>query len=193
MNAATSSAGNFTSERLAIPDVVLVRSRKFRDARGYFVETYVEPAFRALGVACRFVQDNHSMSASRGTIRGLHFQTPPHAQAKLVRVLRGSIFDVAVDLRRNSPTYGRWCAATLSADGGEALFIPAGFAHGFCTLEPDAEVAYKVDNVYAPECDGGLKWDDPALAIAWPLPHADILVSEKDGRLPSFMNFASPF
>jgi dTDP-4-dehydrorhamnose 3,5-epimerase len=129
----------------------------------------------------------------KGTIRGLHFQIPPEPQAKLIRVLRGSIFDVAVDLRQGSPTYGYWCAANLTADGGEQLFVPRGFAHGFCTLEANTEVAYKVDGFYAPGCDAGLRWDDPDLAIAWPIAKDDIMVSDKDAKLPYFRGFDSPF
>lgn len=184
---------NFRSRVMTIPGVILIEPRTFADARGFFMETYSAPAFRDLGIDCVFVQDNHSLSTRRGTIRGLHFQAPPHAQAKLVRVLRGSIFDVTVDLRSASPTYGKWCAATLTASGGEQLFVPRGFAHGFCTLRPDVEVAYKVDDVYVPDCDCGLVWNDPALAIVWPLPAQEIVVSEKDAALAGFAGFSSPF
>lgn len=183
----------FSATRLEIPDVIVIKPRKFNDARGFFMETYVEPVFMKLGVSSRFVQDNHSLSHPRGTIRGLHFQKPPHAQAKLVRAVRGSVFDVAVDLRRASPTFGRWCGATLTAGGGEQIYLPRGFAHGFCTLERDCEVVYKVDDFYAPECDAGLMWNDTDLAISWPIPHREIVVSEKDGRLPAFSGFVSPF
>lgn len=185
--------GNFKHKLFELPGLVLLTPRKFVDSRGFFMETYSAPAFRELGIDCVFVQDNQSLSTRRGTIRGLHFQTPPHAQAKLVRVLRGSIFDVAVDLRVQSPTYGRWCAATLTASGGEQLFLPRGFAHGFCTLEPDVEVAYKVDDVYAPECDAGLVWNDPTLAIAWPFSGDEIALSEKDAALRRLAGFSSPF
>ena len=183
----------FTREPLGIAGVLLIRPRKFNDSRGFFMETWVEPAFEKLGVTARFVQDNHSLSRARGTVRGLHFQAPPRAQAKLVRVVRGSIFDVAVDIRRGSPTFGRWCGATLSAENAEQLFMPAGFAHGFCTLEPDTEVVYKVDAVYAPDLDMGLLWSDPRLAIDWPVPRGDILVSDKDAKQPDFATFESPF
>jgi dTDP-4-dehydrorhamnose 3,5-epimerase len=128
-----------------------------------------------------------------GTLRGIHFQTPPHAQAKLVRCLKGRIWDVAVDLRAGSPSYGRWVAAELSAAGGEQLYIPAGFGHGFLTLEPETEVAYKVDAFYAPECDGGIAWDDPDLAIPWPLCGAAPELSDKDARLSPLKDFVSPF
>lgn len=178
---------------MEIPGVVVIEPQKFADARGFFMETYSAPAFRELGIDGVFVQDNQSLSRRRGTIRGLHFQIAPHAQAKLVRALRGAIFDVAVDLRRGSPTYGKWCATTLTASRGEQLFIPRGFAHGFCTLEPEVEVAYKVDDVYAPDCDRGLVWNDPTLAIDWPFPPDEIVVSEKDAALPGFAGFSSPF
>jgi dTDP-4-dehydrorhamnose 3,5-epimerase len=184
---------NFAAERLSIPDVVLIMARRFADSRGWFMESWKAPAFAELGVAAEFVQDNHSMSARRGTVRGLHFQSPPRAQAKLVRVLRGAIYDVAVDLRRGSPTYGQQCGATLTAAGGEQLFVPRGFAHGFCTLEDETEVAYKVDDVYAPECDGGLLWSDADIGVNWPCPAAEILVSDKDAKLPNFAGFHSPF
>jgi dTDP-4-dehydrorhamnose 3,5-epimerase len=180
-------------EPLELHGVVLCRPKKFADPRGYFMETYNQRAYAEAGIACDFVQDNQSHSARRGTVRGLHFQTPPEPQSKLVRVLRGSIFDVAVDLRRGSPTYGRFCSATLTAAKGEQLFIPVGFAHGFLTLEPDTEVAYKTDGFYAPSCDAGLFWNDPDLGIAWPVDQADVTVSEKDAKLPGFRTFASPF
>ncbi|MCI0466492.1 MAG: dTDP-4-dehydrorhamnose 3,5-epimerase [Beijerinckiaceae bacterium] len=167
--------------------------KKFGDARGFFFESYNARNYAEAGVDCAFVQDNQSYSQAAGTVRGLHFQTPPAAQAKLVRVLRGAILDVAVDIRRGSPTYGRWCSMTLTASGGEQIFLPAGFAHGFCTLEQDTEVAYKVDDYYSPSCDAGLRWDDPELAIAWPVAAADAVVSAKDAALPFFCGFISPF
>jgi dTDP-4-dehydrorhamnose 3,5-epimerase len=129
---------------LAFPDVLVFRPKRFEDSRGFFSETYNRSAFAKAGADLEFVQDNHSLSKSRGTIRGLHFQMPPFGQAKLVRVVRGAIFDVAVDIRKSSPNFGKWVSATLSADGGEQILIPAGYAHGFCTLEPDTEVLYKV-------------------------------------------------
>jgi dTDP-4-dehydrorhamnose 3,5-epimerase len=163
------------------------------DDRGYFVETYNQKACAKAGITCDFVQDNQSLSTRRGTIRGLHFQAPPFAQAKLVSVVRGAIFDVAVDLRRGSSTYGKWCGVELSAEDGRQLFVPVGFGHAFCTLEPDTVVSYKVDSHYSKESEGGLRWDDPDLAIAWPVAAAEVSVSEKDGRLPFLRDFVSPF
>jgi dTDP-4-dehydrorhamnose 3,5-epimerase len=176
-----------------IPGVLLLKPRYFNDARGYFVETYNLRAARAAGLTADFVQDNQAFSHKRGTVRALHFQVPPRAQAKLVRVLRGSIYDVAVDLRVGSPTYGRWTAATLTAEHGEQVFVPRGFAHGYCTLEADTEVAYKVDDYYAPDCEGGLIWNDPTLAIDWPVAASEAMLSDKDLKLPQFADFVSPF
>jgi len=177
----------------SISGPVLLRPRRFPDARGYFVETYSEKTFAKAGIAAIFVQDNQSYSISRGTIRGLHFQLPPAPQAKLVYVLRGSVYDVAIDLRAGSPTYGRWISETLTAAGGEQLFVPRGFAHGLCTLERDTEVAYKVDAPYAPECDSGLVWNDPTLAIPWPVAPGAAVLSDKDRKLGFFRDFVSPF
>jgi dTDP-4-dehydrorhamnose 3,5-epimerase len=177
----------------SIPGVLLLKPRYFHDARGYFVETYSARSAHDGGLAAQFVQDNQALSLKRGTVRALHFQVPPKAQAKLVRVLRGSVYDVAVDLRTGSPHYGRWVAATLTAQGGEQIFVPHGFAHGYCTLEADTEVAYKVDDYYAPECERGLSWDDPKLGIAWPVSAADAVLSDKDRELPRFADFTSPF
>jgi dTDP-4-dehydrorhamnose 3,5-epimerase len=184
---------NFSIQQTDIPDVVLITPRRFGDARGWFAETYSTRAFVEPLGNVTFVQDNQAFSAQRGTLRGLHFQRPPEPQAKLVRVLRGSIFDVAVDLRVGSPTYGRWIGATLTADGGEQLFVPRGFAHGYCTLEPNTEVAYKVDGFYAPACDAGLAWNDPTLGVAWPIAADEAVLSDKDKILPAFKDFVSPF
>jgi len=178
---------------LGLPGLRLLKPRRFADSRGYFVETHNERTFAAAGIVAKFVQDNQSYSASRGTIRALHFQVPPAAQAKLVRVLRGSVYDVAVDLRAGSPAYGQWAAVTLTADEGEQLFVPRGFAHGFCTLEPDTVVAYKVDDFYAPASDGGLIWNDPTLAIDWPVGPDEAVLSDKDMKLGLFAEFKSPF
>jgi dTDP-4-dehydrorhamnose 3,5-epimerase len=177
---------------LTLPGLILLKPRRFADSRGYFFESYNEKTFHAAGIAAKFVQDNQSFSASKGTIRGLHFQLPPAPQAKLVRVLQGSVYDVAVDLRVGSPTYGRCDGATLTAEGGEQIFVPRGLAHGFCTLEPDTVVAYKVDEFYAPASDSGLIWNDPALAIDWPVA-ADAVLSDKDHKLGRFADFKSPF
>ncbi|MEP0708334.1 dTDP-4-dehydrorhamnose 3,5-epimerase [Parvibaculum sp.] len=180
-------------EETAIPDVKILRPKRFGDARGYFSETFNKQALAEAGIEFDAIQDNESLSASPGTIRGLHFQKPDAAQAKLVRVLSGSIFDVAIDLRRGSPSYGRHVGVTLSADDWRQLLVPKGFAHGFCTLAPDTRVFYKVDAYYSPELDAGLIWNDPDLAIEWPAPSAEVTLSEKDARLPRFSDFDSPF
>jgi dTDP-4-dehydrorhamnose 3,5-epimerase len=184
---------NLTAKPLPIRGLVLIVPQKFGDGRGYFVETYNARRFAEIGIDATFVQDNESLSAHKGTVRGLHFQVPPQPQAKLVRVLKGSIMDVVVDIRRGSPSYGRWCSVTLTAARGEQLFIPRGFAHGFCTLEPDTEVAYKVDGYYAPECDTGIFWNDPEIGIAWPVDPVAAILSTKDRGLPPLRDFASPF
>ena len=172
----------------------LIQPRRFGDARGWFTEVYSEAAFAARGITSRFVQDNHSLSAPAFTLRGLHFQTPPFGQDKLVRCIRGRIFDVAVDVRKDSPTFGRWVGAELSAENGHQLLVPIGFAHGFLTLEPDCEVSYKCSNVYAPDHDGGMRWDDPAIAIEWPIPAGTApVLSPKDTALPFLDGFDSPF
>jgi dTDP-4-dehydrorhamnose 3,5-epimerase len=180
-------------KNLGLPGLLALKPRRFADARGYFVEIYNERTLAGAGIATRFVQDNESYSARKGTIRGLHCQLPPAAQAKLVRAVRGSVYDVAVDLRVGSPTYGHWAGATLTAEGGEQLFVPRGFAHGFCTLEADAIVAYKVDDFYSPANDSGLIWNDPALAINWPIGPERAVLSDKDLKLGRFADFQSPF
>lgn len=180
-------------EETAIPDVKILRPKRFGDARGYFSETFNKQALAEAGIDFDAVQDNESLSAAPGTIRGLHFQKPDAAQAKLVRVLSGSIFDVAVDLRRGSPTYGRHVGVTLTADDWQQLLVPKGFAHGFCTLAPDTRVFYKVDAYYSQTLDAGLLWNDPDLAIDWPVSPGEVTLSEKDGRLPLFAGFESPF
>lgn len=172
---------------------ILFQNRRFADDRGWFSEIYCAPRFRAAGLDVDFIQDNHSFSVHPGTIRGLHFQAPPHAQGKLVRCTRGSIQDYAVDIRRGSPTFGRYVEATLSADNGRQLYVPVGYAHAFITLEPDVEVAYKVTDVYAPTCDGGVIWNDPEIAIAWPLPAGGPVLSGKDAMLPTLAGLDSPF
>ena len=180
-----------------IPDVKLVIPDRRGDARGFFSEVFRKDLLASAGVDAEFVQDNHSFSATMGTVRGLHFQTDPHAQGKLMRVARGAILDVAVDIRRGSPTYGRFVAVTLSAREWNQLWIPAGFAHGFCTIEPDTEVLYKVTSYYDPAHDFGLRWDDPAIGIPWPVDAGQAILSDKDRRhatlavLPAHFNYPS--
>lgn len=171
-------------ENLGIPDVKLVTPRKFGDNRGFFSETWKANALADAGIAVDFVQDNHAFSAAPNTVRGLHFQLPPMAQDKLVRVTRGAILDVAVDIRRSSPTFGQHVTAILSAENWQQLWVPKGFAHGYCTLTPDTEVIYKVTAYYAPQLDRGILWDDPALAIDWPVPAAAAELSDKDKLQP---------
>ena len=176
-----------------IDDVKIIAPKRHGDDRGWFSETFRDDWFRANVADITFVQDNHSKSAEIATLRGLHFQTPPHAQAKLVRCTAGSIWDVAVDIRKGSPDYGKWAAAELTAENGKQLYIPAGFAHGFVTLLPDTEVAYKCSDYYAPECDGGIAWNDAALALPWPLPDHGPTLSGKDSTHPALVDFQNPF
>ncbi|WP_019956802.1 dTDP-4-dehydrorhamnose 3,5-epimerase [Yoonia vestfoldensis] len=175
---------------LAIPALILVQPRRFDDARGYFEETWNKRDLAQSGVSADFVQDNHSLSVHEGTLRGMHYQALPRAQDKLVRCTRGSIYDVAVDVRNGSPSYGRWVGVTLSAENGHQLFIPKGFLHGFVTLEADTEVQYKCSDYYAPECDGTVRWD--GIGIDWPLT-GDPVLSAKDAAAPQFSDFTSPF
>jgi dTDP-4-dehydrorhamnose 3,5-epimerase len=170
--------------KLEIPDVLLIAPKRFHDSRGFFTELYNAKALEAFGIADVFVQDNFSLSSKSGTIRGMHFQVPPYSQTKLVRVARGRVLDVAVDLRPSSSTYRQHVSAELSADNGLQVYIPDGFAHGFCTLEPDTEVVYKVSTHYAPGAEGGILWSDPELGIDWPVGAEDVTVSEKDAKLP---------
>jgi dTDP-4-dehydrorhamnose 3,5-epimerase len=176
-----------------LPGVLILTPRRFGDARGWFSEVWNAGTLAAKGITTAFVQDNHSHSRDAGTVRGLHFQAPPHAQVKLVRCGRGRVFDVAVDIRRGSPTFGKWTGAELSAENGCQLYIPAGFLHGFATLEPDCELLYKCSDVYAPECDGAVRFDDPDLAIDWGIDPAKAVLSDKDRAAPLFRNFATPF
>lgn len=173
--------------------VRLIRTRRLVDDRGAFTETWVEPRWQAAGVDATFVQDNESLSRRVGTIRGIHFQAPPRAQAKLVRCVAGRVIDYAVDLRAGSPTFGAHVAAELSAENGDQLYLPVGFGHAFVTLEPGTIVAYKVSDLYAPEADGGLAWDDPDIGIPWPLPADGPTLSDKDRRLPRLRDWTSPF
>ncbi len=172
----------FEFKRLEIPDVVLIKPRVFEDERGFFMETYKKSDFEKAGIKGDFVQDNHSKS-KYGVLRGLHFQREPYAQAKIVRAVRGVIYDVAVDLRRNSPTFGRYVGVILSEHNKYQLYIPRGFAHGFVVLSDVAEVVYKVDNVYAPDYEAGIVWNDPEIGIDWPVDEP--IVSEKDGKWPT--------
>lgn len=180
-------------QRTDLDGVLLLTPRRFGDARGFFSEVYNQARFAAAGVDVTFVQDNHSRSASAGTVRALHFQRPPFAQAKLVRVLRGAIVDVVVDLRPSSPTYRRHLAVELSAASWQQLFVPAGFLHGFCTLEPDTEVFYKVDAYYSAAHDGGVRWNDPALGIDWPVRPEAAVLSDKDRALPLLKDIGDIF
>lgn len=176
-----------------IPGVLILTPKRWADARGFFVETWNADRFRQAGVAQDFVQDNHSYSAEAGTVRGLHYQSPPRAQAKLVRVMRGAVIDVAVDVRQGSPTYGRHVRALLSAENGAQLFVPAGFLHGFATLAPHTDVAYKVNDYYSQPNDGGVLWNDPDLAIDWGVDPARAVLSDKDAKAQRFAAFKSPF
>jgi dTDP-4-dehydrorhamnose 3,5-epimerase len=178
-----------TFERLSIPEVLLIAPTRHGDARGWLMEAYSQRAMAAAGVHDVFLQDNHAYSPAKATLRGLHLQVAPHLMSKLVRAVRGAIFDVAVDVRAGSPTYGRWAGAELSADNGRMLYIPRGFAHGYLTLTPDAEVLYKLDGLYAPECERGLLWNDPAIGIAWPLPADEIMLNARDRDFPGLADF----
>lgn len=163
---------------------------KHGDRRGYFAEIYNRKKYSELGVDVEFVQDNHSVSNEIGTLRGLHFQSPPHAQAKLVRCGRGAIFDVAVDIRNGSPTYGHWIGYELTAENGHQLYVPIGFAHGFVTLEPESEIVYKCSDYYAAEAEGAVRWD--SCGISWPM-NGDPILSDKDASAPALKEFGSPF
>lgn len=180
-------------ETTAIPEVKILTPKRFGDARGYFCEAYNRQAFAAAGFDYDFCQDNQSLSSEVGTLRGLHCQTPPFAQTKLVRVLSGRIFDVAVDIRSGSRTYGKWVGVELSAENFRQLLIPVGFLHGFVTLEPQTTVLYKVTAPYSASHDFGVIWDDPDIAIAWPEEAARPVLSEKDARQPRLSDFANPF
>lgn len=178
---------------LAIPSVVEVTPIRQGDARGYFSEVFKRSEFLAQGLDIDWVQDNQSLSATPGTIRGLHYQAPPFAQDKLIRVLRGAIFDVALDIRKGSPSYGRWVAQVLSAASGNQLLVPIGFAHGFMTLEPDTEVHYKVSAPYAPQSEGAIAWNDPGISIDWPSSGGEPILSGKDAIAPRLADVESPF
>jgi dTDP-4-dehydrorhamnose 3,5-epimerase len=180
-------------DQTGIPGLVVITPRRFGDARGFFAETYNAAKLAELGITTAFVQDNHSLSAQVGTVRGLHFQAPPHAQAKLVRCGRGMLFDVAVDIRKGSPTYGKWFGIELSFENGKQIMIPAGFAHGFVTRTPDTEIVYKCSDIYAPETEGALRFDDPDIGIDWGLGDTAPILSEKDAAAGGLAGFDSPF
>jgi len=180
-------------EKTALSGVVVITPRRFGDARGWFSETWNAERMAEAGLDLAFVQDNHSFSATKGTLRGLHYQRPPHAQDKLVRCTRGEIFDVAVDIRKGSPSYGKWVGEVLSAENGRQLLIPKGFLHGFVTLTADCEVQYKCTDLYAPDCDGGIRWNDPTIGIDWRLGGAAPVLSAKDEVAPLLADFDSPF
>jgi dTDP-4-dehydrorhamnose 3,5-epimerase len=169
---------------LGLGGVLEIVPKRFGDARGFFSETYNAEAFAARGIDLVFIQDNHSYSAQPGVVRGLHYQLPPRAQDKLLRVVRGRLYDVAVDIRRDSSTFGKWVGLEISAEKGNQILIPKGFAHGFLTLEPDTEVIYKVTDIYSPEHDRSIRFDDAAIGIAWPLPAGDLQLSDKDAKAP---------
>lgn len=176
-------------EKTALDGVLILTPQRFGDARGWFVETFNADRMAAAGIDTVFVQDNHSFSAAKGTLRGLHYQKPPHAQDKLVRCSRGAILDVAVDARVGSPTYGKWVTVEISAENGRQLLVPKGFLHGFVTTAPDTEVQYKCSDLYAPDCDGGVRWD--SLGIDWGV--TDPVLSAKDQVAPLFGDWQSPF
>ena len=176
-----------------IPDVLLLKTRRFGDDRGFLTEAFHRERWRDAGLPCDFCQDNQALSTRRGTLRGLHFQRPPAAQTKVVRATRGAIWDVAVDMRVGSPWYGFWVGHELSAANGLQMLIPAGFAHGYVTLEPDSEASYKMDAPYAPNCEGGLRWDDPAVGIAWPIPADELIILDRDRALPPLAELPPAF
>jgi len=176
-----------------LPGVVVLEPKRHGDHRGFFSETFNVESVVKLGISPNWVQDNHSFSSRKGVIRGLHFQAPPYAQDKIIRVTRGAILDVAVDIRRGSRTYGKWTAVELSEENWRQLLVPAGFAHGFCTLSDAVEVLYKVTARYAPEAEGGLRWDDASLAIPWPVTPDEAIVSDRDRKWGPFEVFTSPF
>lgn len=179
-------------EKTALPGVLIVTPRRFGDARGFFCESWNRARLADHGIDLEFVQDNHSLSAQANTVRGLHFQSPPHAQDKLVRCGRGALLDVAVDIRVGSPTYGAWVGVGLSAENGRQLLVPKGFLHGFVTRQPDTEIIYKCSDYYAADCDGAVRFDDPAIAIDWGLSGPAVL-SDKDTAAPLLADFNSPF
>ncbi|MBM7067048.1 dTDP-4-dehydrorhamnose 3,5-epimerase [Actibacterium sp. 188UL27-1] len=180
-------------EETALPGVLIITPKRFGDDRGFFSETYNAQSFAEADIAMTFVQDNHSLSEHVGTVRGLHFQAPPRAQDKLVRCGRGALFDVAVDIRKGSPTYGQWVGAELTFENAKMLLVPAGFAHGFATRAPGTEIIYKCSDTYAPETEGALHFADPAIGIDWGLDQTTAILSDKDKTAPGLVGFDSPF
>lgn len=176
-----------------LPGVFVLTPRRFGDDRGFFSEVYNKDTLAQHGIGVEFVQDNHSLSRQVGVVRGLHFQAPPRAQDKLVRVGAGRVIDVAVDIRKGSPTYGDWVSVELSAEAGNQIFVPKGFLHGFATLEPDSELLYKCSDTYSPECDGCVRFDDPDIGIDWGIDLSNAILSEKDAKAPLLKDFDSPF
>lgn len=180
-------------EPTRLEGVSIITPRRFGDDRGFFCETWNASVFKQHGINTAFVQDNQSLSSAVGTVRGLHYQSPPHAQDKLVRCGRGALFDVAVDIRKGSPTFGEWVGVELSAENGKQLLVPKGFLHGFVTLEPDTEILYKCSDYYAPECDGAIRFDDPDIGIDWGISPDKAVLSQKDAAAPFLKDFDSPF
>ena len=176
-----------------LPEVLEITPRRFGDKRGFFSESWNRETWAQAGIVLDFNQDNHSLSVDAGVLRGLHFQAPPRAQDKLVRVITGAVLDVAVDIRKASPRYGQWVAVELSADNGKQLLVPRGFAHGFLTLQPNTHVFYKCTDTYALDTEGAIAWDDPDIGIEWSIDTETLILSDKDARAPSFKNFDSPF
>lgn len=176
-----------------MPGLKIITPERRGDTRGFFSESYHRARMAEHGITCDFVQDNHSMSAQAGTVRGLHFQSPPHAQAKLVRCGRGRLFDVAVDIRVGSPTFGQWDGIELSSENGRQLFVPEGFLHGFVTLELETEIIYKCSDYYAPECDRAVRFDDPAIGIDWGIDASDVVISDRDAAAPLLADLDNPF
>ena len=173
-------------------ELILIKPTRHEDERGFFSETYSRRRYREFGIDVEFVQDNHSFSWKPGTLRGLHFQAPPNAQGKLVRCGKGAIFDVTVDIRKGSPTFGHWGGYELTQENGHQLYVPVGFAHGFLTLKPESEIVYKCTNYYAPQAEGSIRWDDPSIGIEWPLSE-NIILNERDAIAPLLKDFETPF
>ena len=173
-------------------ELILIKPTRHKDERGFFSETYSRRRYREFGIDVEFVQDNHSFSWKPGTLRGLHFQAPPNAQGKLVRCGKGAIFDVTVDIRKGSPTFGHWGGYELTQETGHQLYVPVGFAHGFLTLKPESEIVYKCTNYYAPQAEGSIRWDDPSIGIEWPLSE-NIILNERDAIAPLLKDFETPF